>query len=56
MRHPSDVLAGDGRVRVLSRRCKTCVTRKGNPYGPRSTADGCTAAGIATARLSLPMT
>ena len=26
MRHPSDVLAGDGRVRVLSGRCFTLAT------------------------------
>jgi hypothetical protein len=39
MKHPSDVLAGDGRVRVLSRRCNTCVTRDGNPFGPARSAE-----------------
>jgi hypothetical protein len=38
-RHPADVIGDDGKVRVLSRRCKTCITRKGNPFGPDRSAE-----------------
>ena len=38
-RDPSDVIGADGKVRVLSRRCRTCVTRKGNPFGPARSAE-----------------
>ena len=38
-RHPADVLSDDGKVRVLSRRCKTCITRNGNPFGPARSAE-----------------
>jgi hypothetical protein len=34
-----DVIGDDGRVRVLSRRCPTCVTRKGNPFGTEKSAE-----------------
>jgi hypothetical protein len=30
-RDATDVIGGDGKVRVLSRRCKTCIFRNGAP-------------------------
>ena len=38
-KQPRDVLGDDGRVRVLSRRCSTCLTRRGNPFGPVRSAE-----------------
>ena len=32
-RHPTDVLSDDGHVRVLSRRCDTCIFRPGALMG-----------------------
>jgi hypothetical protein len=32
-KHPSDVLTDDNKVRVLSRRCSTCIFRRDQPFG-----------------------
>ena len=38
-RAATDVVGDDGKIRVLSRRCKTCIIRKGNPFGPERSAE-----------------
>jgi hypothetical protein len=38
-RQPYDVLGDDGRVRVLSRRCDTCLFRPGHPFGEDRAAE-----------------
>jgi hypothetical protein len=38
-KQPHDVIGTDGKVRVLSRRCRTCITREGNPFGAERSAE-----------------
>jgi hypothetical protein len=38
-RQPHDVIGGDGKVRVLSRRCGTCLFRPGHPFGEDRAAE-----------------
>lgn len=38
-KHPADVIGDDGKVRVLSRRCDSCLFRRGHPFGERRAAE-----------------
>lgn len=38
-KHPADVLSGDGKVGVLSRRCSTCIFRRDQPFGADRAAE-----------------
>jgi hypothetical protein len=57
-KHPSDVLTDDNKVRVLSRRCSTCLFRKGHPFGEERGAEviaaNVTAGALLTCHTTLP--
>ena len=38
-KQPHDVIGDDGRVRVLSRRCGTCLFRRDHPFGAERAAE-----------------
>jgi hypothetical protein len=38
-KQPHDVIGDDGRVRVLSRRCRTCLFRRDHPFGAERAAE-----------------
>ena len=38
-RRATDVIGGDGKVRVLSRRCDTCLFRRDQPFGAGRAAE-----------------